>query len=213
MNSTPTLPGPTAGSVHPAGAPVFTECLPGTPPDKHSSDPRQMAQRLQGLIDQIQSQSNPAARALLQDCLHSLLAFYGEGLSRILRCVQASGNHGAPILERLLQDSAVSGLLLIHGLHPIPLETRLQKALDKVRPYLQSHGGSIELLSLEDEIARVRLHGTCKTCPSSAITLETAVRRAVEEACPDLIGLETVPEPPAAERANQEMAHVPGDSR
>jgi Fe-S cluster biogenesis protein NfuA len=192
---------------------VFTECLPDTAPDKHSPDPRQLAQHLQGLIDQIQNQPNPAARALLHDCLHSLLAFYGEGLSRILHCVQSNVNDSAPTMERLLQDPTVSGLLLIHGLHPIPLETRLQKALDKVRPYLQSHGGSIELLSLEGEIARVRLHGTCKTCPSSAITLETAVRRAVEEACPDLIGFETVSAQTPADSTDQEMAHVPGNSR
>jgi len=55
---------------------------------------------------------------------------------------------------------------------------------------MQSHGGNIELLSLENEVARVKLQGTCKSCPSSAVTLELAVRRAVEEACPDLLGFE-----------------------
>jgi Fe-S cluster biogenesis protein NfuA len=72
------------------------------------------------------------------------------------------------------------------------LEKRLRGALEKVRPYMQSHGGNIELLSLEDDVARIRLQGTCKTCPSSAVTLELAVRRAVEEACPDLLGFEVV---------------------
>ena len=89
-----------------------------------------------------------------------------------------------------MHDQAVSGLLLIHGLHPVPLDTRLRGALEKVRPYMRSHGGNIELLSLENEVARVKLQGTCKSCPSSAVTLELAVRRAVEEACPDLVGFE-----------------------
>ena len=71
-------------------------------------------------------------------------------------------------------------------------ETPLREALEKVRPYMQSHGGNIELLSLENDVASVRLSGTCKSCPSSAITLELAVRRAVEEACPDLLGFEVV---------------------
>lgn len=180
--------------------PRFTECVspanaaPGTP-----ADSRQMAARLQELIEQIQNQPNPAGRALLQECLQSLLAFYGDGLARLLGHIQDSGAEGAAVLDRLLQDQMVSGLLLVHGLHPVPLEARLRAALEKVRPYMQSHGGNIELLSLESEVARVRLQGACKTCPSSTVTLELAVRRAVEEACPDLIAFEVVgpAEPPA----------------
>ena len=64
--------------------------------------------------------------------------------------------------------------------------------MEKVLPYMQRHGGNIELLSLENEVARIKLEGTCKTCPSSRVTLEFAVRRAVEEACPDLLGFEVV---------------------
>ena len=169
--------------------PTFTECVSN---DEARAESGNMAKRLQALLEQIQSQPNPATRVLLQDCLQSLLAFYGDGLSRILGHVQDIGANGQHILNRLLQDQTVSSLLLIHGLHPVALEKRLRNALEKVRPYMQSHGGNIELLSLENEVARVRLEGTCKTCPSSAVTLELAVRRAVEEACPDLLGFEVV---------------------
>jgi Fe-S cluster biogenesis protein NfuA len=172
--------------------PTFTECVSDSDAQKQSTDPRQMAKRLQDLIEQIQSQPNPAARVLLQECLQSLLAFYGDGLSHILAHIQDAGPNGQEILERLLNDQTVSGLLLVHALHPVTLEKRLRGALEKVRPYMQSHGGNIELLSLEDDVARIRLQGTCKTCPSSAVTLELAVRRAVEEACPDLLGFEVV---------------------
>jgi Fe-S cluster biogenesis protein NfuA len=168
----------------------FTECVSSSGSPTAGTESRDIAKRLQELIEQIQTQPNPAARALLQECLQSLLAFYGDGLSRILEQVQVSGVEGKKILDRLLKDQTISGLLLIHGLHPISLETRLRSALEKVRPYMQSHGGNIELLSLENEVARVRLQGTCKTCPSSTVTLELAVRHAVEEACPDLAGFE-----------------------
>jgi Fe-S cluster biogenesis protein NfuA len=172
--------------------PQFTECVSTGGGEAPTPDSREMARRLQDLIEQIQGQPNPAARALLQDCLQSLLAFYGDGLARILSHIHDSGAVGREILERIGQDQTVNGLLLIHGLHPVALETRLRGALEKVRPYMQSHGGNIELLSLENEVARVRLEGTCKSCPSSAITLELAVRRAVDEACPDLMGFEVV---------------------
>jgi Fe-S cluster biogenesis protein NfuA len=92
-------------------------------------------------------------------------------------------------------------LLLIHGLHPVSLEDRLLGALDKIRPYLQSHGGNVELLGFQNDVARLRLQGTCKTCPSSSLTLELAVRQVIEESCPDLAGFEVEPVTPAAEQA------------
>jgi Fe-S cluster biogenesis protein NfuA len=184
--------------------PQYTECV--SQPDAVPIDSRQMARRLQELIEQIQNQPNLAGRALLQDCLQSLLAFYGEGLSRIIEHLQSANGEGSAILDRMLQDQAISGLLLIHGLHPVPLETRFHAALEKVRPYMQSHGGNIELLGLENDVARVRLQGTCKSCPSSAITLELAVRQAVEEACPDLLGFEVEGAP--AENQPEPAAHA-----
>lgn len=171
--------------------PPFTQCVKPHAPQS-PADSRQLAQRLQELIDQIQAQPNPSARVLLQECLQTMLAFYGDGLDRVLAHIDASGAAGQPILDRILKDEVTSGLLIIHGLHPRTLEERFHGALESVRPYMQSHGGNIELLGLEQDVARVRLQGTCKTCPSSSITLELAVRRAVEEACPDLAGFEVV---------------------
>jgi Fe-S cluster biogenesis protein NfuA/nitrite reductase/ring-hydroxylating ferredoxin subunit len=107
-----------------------------------------------------------------------------------LQIIEKTGGEDKKIRDALINDGGVSGLLLIHGLHPVPLETRLREALEKVRPYMKSHGGNVELLSLEDEFARLQLEGHCKTCPSSAVTLELAVRAAIEEACPDLAGFE-----------------------
>jgi Fe-S cluster biogenesis protein NfuA/nitrite reductase/ring-hydroxylating ferredoxin subunit len=146
--------------------------------------------RIQELVEKVQTIDDPAARAMLQDCLESVLTFYGHGLSRILQVIDRAGPEAGKVREALLQDNGVAGLLLIHGLHPVPLETRLSQALEKVRPYMQSHGGDVELLSLENDFALLRLKGHCETCPSSTVTLELAVRHALEEACPDLAGFE-----------------------
>ena len=143
--------------------------------------------RIQELVEKIGEMPDPAARRMLQECLESVLSFYGHGLSRIMDLV---GKEGGKIRDTLLNDPGVRSLLLIHGLHPDPLEMRLREALEKVRPYMKSHGGDVELLSLEDDFARLRLQGHCKTCPSSTVTLELAVRAAIEEACPDLQGFE-----------------------
>ena len=89
---------------------------------------------------------------------------------------------------------------LIHDLHPIPLEQRVQDALDSVRPYMESHGGNVELLSLEHGVARIHLRGSCSDCSASSVTLELAIKQALEEAAPDLEGLEVegmAPQTPA----------------
>lgn len=150
----------------------------------------QQVEGIQQLVDHLEKLPDPVLRALLHECLQSLLAFYGDGLARMLHAIEEAGPEAAGIIKRLTADKVVSGLLIIHGLHPLDLASRVRAALDTVRPYMESHGGNVELIGLEGEVARLRLQGACKSCPSSAVTMELAVRRALEEACPDLLGLE-----------------------
>jgi Fe-S cluster biogenesis protein NfuA len=167
--------------------------LPSTPlvcigPDKKGLN--EQAARLQSLMEKVEQLPDPAARALTRQCLESILSLYGEGLARVLAIVQQNEKINTSIMDGLASDSTIAGLLLIHGLHPVDLPTRLQQALDRIRPYMESHGGNVELLGLDQGVARLRLKGTCKSCPSSSVTLELAVRSALEEACPDLAGFE-----------------------
>jgi Fe-S cluster biogenesis protein NfuA/nitrite reductase/ring-hydroxylating ferredoxin subunit len=163
----------------------------GASPEPSTEDELSRAgRRMQELVEKIQAMPDPASRGMLQDCFESVLHFYGLGLAQILKVIDKTGNEGEKVRAALLKDGGVTGLLLIHGLHPVPLETRLKEALEKVRPYMKSHGGDVELLSLENDFALLRLQGHCETCPSSTVTLELAVRHAIEEACPDLAGFE-----------------------
>jgi Fe-S cluster biogenesis protein NfuA len=78
----------------------------------------------------------------------------------------------------------------LYGLHPLDLETRVRQALEQVRPYLQSHGGNVELLGVEGGIIRLRLQGSCHGCPSSAQTLKSTIEEAIAEKAPDAAGLQ-----------------------
>jgi Fe-S cluster biogenesis protein NfuA/nitrite reductase/ring-hydroxylating ferredoxin subunit len=162
------------------------------PNSSHNSleELNRVGRRIQELIERVNEVPDPSSRAILDECLESLLSFYGRGLERILELVEEAGPEGRKVYDSLINDGAVRGLLLIHNLHPVALETRLIEALDKVRPYMESHGGNVELLSLENDVAKLRLQGHCKTCPSSTVTMELALRSAIEEACPDLMGFE-----------------------
>jgi len=127
---------------------------------------------------------------LMRECISQILVFYGNGLERIMNILMNEGSTASTkILNDLLGDSFINGLLIIHDLHPFDLQTRLNLALEKVRPYIQSHGGSVELLSLTDGTARIKLSGSCKSCASSSVTLELAIKQTIEEMCPDLLQL------------------------
>ncbi len=102
------------------------------------------------------------------------------------------------LVERLATDDLVASLLLVHGLHPHDVHRRVSDALDRVRPYLGSHGGDVDLLEVvpgerpEDLTVRLAFKGSCKSCPSSAVTLELAVQDAVRAAAPEISSIEVV---------------------
>ena len=84
------------------------------------------------------------------------------------------------VRDRLLADPLVESLLLLHDLHPLDVDTRIQRALDRVRPYLGSHAAGVEYLGVgPDGVARLRLEGSCHGCPSSTVTVRLAIEGAV----------------------------------
>ena len=145
--------------------------------------------RIETLLGEIEALHDPNARAKAAEMVQVLLELYGEGLARVMDVV-AEGEERERIFEALAEDELVSHLLLLHGLHPLDVQTRVNQALEEVRPYLRSHGGDVELLGIEGGVVRVRLQGSCDGCPSSAATLKLAIEEALQKAAPDLEGVE-----------------------
>lgn len=167
------------------------------------AEDRTLAQRaatLEALLGDIECLPDPALRATATEIVQGLLALYGAGLSRMLALIKqhGDGTASAALLDSFAADDLISHLLLLHDLHPLDVQTRVARALDTVRPYLQSHGGDVELLNVAGGVARLRLHGSCSGCPSSTVTLKLAVEEAVLKAAPDLDGIEAEGVPPAA---------------
>jgi len=146
--------------------------------------------RVQELQSRLDASSDSATREVAEELVATVVQMYGAGLETIFSALAADGEAGERIAAGLAEDPDVASLLLIHDLHPVPLETRIAEALEKVRPYMESHGGNVELISLEDGVARIRLQGSCSDCKASSATLELAIKQALEEAAPDLWGLE-----------------------
>jgi Fe-S cluster biogenesis protein NfuA len=135
---------------------------------------RERVAQVDDLLERVEALPDPGARDLALDLVQALLDLYGEGLARI-----TSG--ADPVADEL-----VAHLLLLHGLHPVPVDQRVAGALDEVRPYLASHGGGVELLGVDAGVVRLRLKGSCSGCPSSTVTLRSAVEEAIHRAAPDV---------------------------
>ena len=138
--------------------------------------------------------SGPVAQQRGEDLVALVTNLYGAGLERLLEVLADAGRLDAVALDALAADELVSGLLLVHGLHPYDVTTRVATALDSVRPYLGSHGGDVELLGIDDAgVVTLRMLGTCDSCPSSTVTLQLAVEGAIQAAAPEVTAIQVEP--------------------
>ena len=101
----------------------------------------QLIARVQELTGRLEDLEDPECRELAEELTGAVVQMYGAGLERIVELIEDEETR-----DRLAADELVAGLLMIHDLYPVPLEERVTAALDSVRPYMESHGGNIELL-------------------------------------------------------------------
>jgi Fe-S cluster biogenesis protein NfuA/nitrite reductase/ring-hydroxylating ferredoxin subunit len=147
---------------------------------------RERVARVDALLEEVESSIGAVPVDTALALVQALLDLYGEGLARVVGHVAARDADGA-LAAAFAGDELVSHLLLLHGLHPEPLEARVRTALDEVRPYLESHGGDVELLGISDEgVVRLALRGSCDGCASSSATMALAIEEAIHRVAPDV---------------------------
>ena len=158
--------------------------------------------RVDALLGAVEALPDPAARETATALAQALLELHGEGLGRLIGHVSDQAELAAAVGD----DPVVANMLLLHGLHPVPLEQRVRGALDEVRPYLETHGGNVELVGVEDGVVHLRLEGSCSGCPSSRVTLEHAIEAAIHDAAPDVEGIRAEDGPAAPGLIQIELA-------
>jgi len=151
---------------------------------------------IDALVARVRACNDAETRDAALQLVQGTMEFHAAGIDRMMEIASASGDEGWRIIDRFALDDLVGNLLILHGLHPLDVDTRVRNALEKVRPYLQSHGGNVELIDIAESTVRLRLIGTCNGCPSSSLTLKNAIEKAIFEMAPDVtrIQCETGPE-------------------
>jgi Fe-S cluster biogenesis protein NfuA len=73
------------------------------------------------------------------------------------------------------------------------MREKVEKALDKIRPFLQADGGDVQLVDVsKDGVVKVKLTGACGGCPMAQMTLKSGIERALKEEVPQVKRVESV---------------------
>jgi Fe-S cluster biogenesis protein NfuA len=173
------------------------------------SNVQSQLQSIEALLQRIEKANDPAMSAMAKELVQRLMEFHGAGIERMLEIIHQNSNaqnagaeNGA--IDTLGRDPLVGSLLLLYGLHPDALETRIQHALENAQPYLKSHGATANFINVDAAGAvTVRLEGASHGCSSTSAGLKRAVEEAIYEAAPDVTSI-------IVEGATEELARATG---
>jgi Fe-S cluster biogenesis protein NfuA len=134
-----------------------------------------MGARVEELLGEIRA-ADPGVARKAEEVVGLLVDLYGEALARV---VDLSG------AQQFTDDPLVASLLVLHGLHPDSVETRIERALDRIRPGLG--GKKLDVVRLDDDGGlRLRLSSPLDGCPSTIGTVQTTIEEAVTEWAPEV---------------------------
>lgn len=150
---------------------------------------QQRVQRIAALVREIEEIADPAVRSSTTQLVQLVMEFHGTGLDRALEILARQGDTGMEMIQQLGRDPIVSSLLVLYGLHPDDLETRVAKAVERLEGKLRRDGALIQLLGIKNGAVRIRVTAGEHACGSTSKTLQAAVEDAIYEAAPDISSL------------------------
>lgn len=144
------------------------------------------AQEIERLIHEVEAITEPDLREKIVTLVQSLLGFHAAGIERLMQIITAEGESSGALLDKLAGDRLVGSLLLLYGVHPLSLESRVEQAIARLRSNPTLNAGAVELVGISDQVVRLRLAQDQQRCHSSKQMLRTAIEDALYEAAPDL---------------------------
>ncbi len=167
-------------------------------------------ERVGELADELMSYPDPTVRANLEELLDWVDVFHREGLGRLVEMIRQW--RGEIFLESVARDDITGAFLSAYELGEnvetqAAAEEAVNAALEEVRPFVESHGGTIAVDSIVDGVVKVQMLGSCDGCPSSTATLTGGVEQALRDHWPNFRRLEVVD--PNAEAAEADGGGAP----
>jgi hypothetical protein len=144
--------------------------------------------RLGALVGELDQLSAGGSKVAARELVQLLMEVHGAGLERILELVKESGT-GEAIIQRFGDDPIARNVLLLYGLHPDNLETRVIKALDALKGRLRKLDCEVKLISIQEGAVEVRLHIPGHAHGSTRKDLRSIVEGGLYDLAPDLNSL------------------------
>jgi Fe-S cluster biogenesis protein NfuA len=149
-------------------------------------DFQQRVTSIENLVNRLEGSTDPSVTIAARDLMQAVMDLHGSSIERMLEIIHDSGEPGKSIIERLGRDELVQSILLLYGLHPRDMHTRVADALDSQRAFLRSHGANAELVSIDEAgVVTVRLQAKLGGCGSTATSVKSTITAAIQEAAPD----------------------------
>lgn len=145
-------------------------------------------QQVERLVQRANALPDENARATALELLQAVMDLHGAALSRIVELLSGSDAHRVS-LSKLATDPLICGLLVLYGIHPVPLEQRVTNAIEKLRAELQKQGTSVEVLAIDEDGVRVKVQNRTHGLAASPEKIRQTVEQAILEAAPEIAHL------------------------
>jgi Fe-S cluster biogenesis protein NfuA len=146
-------------------------------------------QRIDELVQRVSGLKDTDARTAALELLQSTMDLHGSVMARIVELLSESGEAGRSSLNKLGSDPLVCGLLVLYGIHPLTMEERVNRALERLRPQLQKQGATLELAGIMDGAVRLQVRNQSQGSPEKLkLSIEQSVLEAVPEAAGIIVG-------------------------
>lgn len=150
----------------------------------------QLSSRIDDLVQRIERIADPAVRANVIALIQSLLELHGRAIGRLSELLLQSGETGHKILKDFASDEVVAGLMLLYECHPESLETRLEKAVNRIQEYVRPSGGDVKLLEIDGGRVRVRMSVSGSGCCGNQSAVKKTVEDILYSFAPDVTAIE-----------------------
>jgi len=154
------------------------------------SEFQDQVRQLGELITQFDGMPESPQKTACKELVHLLMEVHGAGLERIMEIAFESSGTGAAIIDELARDTITSSLLLLYSLHPDDLETRVNKAMERMRPRLRKVSCGADLTRIDAGAVQIRVTTNGHSCGSSAKDVRAIVEEGIYELAPDVASLE-----------------------
>jgi len=144
--------------------------------DSNEIDLQSSLQELDFRIRSLEQLPYPEARDGFFAVLQLVDQVHRQGMQNLAQRLK-----DADLWESCLEDEAVSVVMNLYDLVELSETDQAEQALNMVRPYIESHGGKVEMTHVEEGTVHIRLTGACESCSASAETLKHGVEAALKE--------------------------------